>query len=63
MSAVELLNLLDELKANFVEYYNNYKKTNNIQSSFENIKNNIEITNDLQKMREFLLLELGKENK
>lgn len=63
MSAVELLNLLDELKANFVEYYNYYKKTNNIKSSFENIKNDIEITNNLQKMREFLLLEIGKENK
>ena len=63
MSAVELLNLLDELKANFVEYYNNYKKTNNIKSSFENIKNDIEITTNLQKMREFLLLEIGKENK
>lgn len=61
MSAVELLNLLDELKANFVEYYHNYKKTNNIKSSFENIKNDIEITNNIQKMREFLLLEIGKE--
>ena len=30
MSAVELLNLLDELKANFVEYYNNYKKLDSI---------------------------------
>lgn len=63
MSAVELLNLLDELKANFVIYYNDYKKTNNIKSSFQNIKNDIEITNNLQKMREFLLLEIGKENK
>lgn len=63
MSAVELLNLLDELKKNFVIYYNDYKKTNNIKSSFENIKNDIEITNNLQKMREFLLLEIGKENK
>lgn len=63
MSAVELLNLLDELKSNFVIYYNDYKKTNNIQSSLKNIKNDIEITNNLQKMREFLLLEIGKENK
>ena len=63
MSAVELLNLLDELKANFVEYYNNYKKTNNIKSSFENIKNDIAIANDLQKMRKFLLLEIEKGNK
>ena len=63
MSAVELLNLLDELKSNFVIYYNDYKKTNNIQSSFENIKNDIEITNDLQKMRVFLLLEIEKGNK
>ena len=63
MSAVELLELLDNLKTNFVEYYNNHKKINNIQSSFENIKSNIEITNNLQKMREFLLLEIGKENK
>ena len=61
MSAVELLELLDNLKKNFVEYYNNYKKTNNIKSSFENIKNDIEITTNLQKMREFLLLEIGKE--
>lgn len=61
MSAVELLELLDNLKKNFVEYYNDYKKTNNIKSSFENIKKDIEITNDLQKMREFLLLEIGKE--
>ena len=60
MSAVELLNLLDELKANFVEYYNDYKKTNNIKSSFENIKNDIEITTNLQKMRDFLLLEIEK---
>ena len=60
MSAVELLELLDNLKKNFVEYYNDYKKTNNIKSSFENIKNGIEITNDLQKMREFLLLEIEK---
>lgn len=36
MSAVELLELLDNLKKNFVEYYNDYKKTNNIKSSFEN---------------------------
>lgn len=61
MSAVELLELLDNLKKNFVEYYNNYKKINNIESSLKNIKNDIEITNDLQKMREFLLLEIGKE--
>lgn len=61
MSAVELLNLLDELKANFVEYYNNYKKTNNIKTDFKNIRSDIEITNNLQKMREFLLLEIGKE--
>lgn len=61
MSAVELLELLDNLKKNFVEYYNNYKKINNIESSFQNIKNDIEITNNLQKMREFLLLEIGKE--
>lgn len=60
MSAVELLELLDNLKKSFVEYYNNYKKTNNIQSSFQNIKNDIEITNNLQKMREFLLLEIEK---
>lgn len=63
MSAVELLELLDNLKKNFVEYYNNYKKINNIESSLKNIKNDIEITNNLQKMREFLLLEIGKENK
>lgn len=63
MSAVELLNLLDELKANFVEYYNNYKKTNNIKSSFQNIKNDIEITNNIQKMRKFLLLEIEKGEK
>ena len=63
MSSVELLNLLDELKANFVEYYNDYKKTNNIKSSFENIKNDIEITNNLQKMRKFLLLEIEKGDK
>ena len=61
MSAVELLELLDNLKKNFVEYYNNYKKINNIESSLKNIKNDIEITNNLQKMREFLLLEIGKE--
>ena len=60
MSAVELLELLDNLKKNFVEYYNNHKKINNIKSSFENIKNDIEITNNLQKMREFLLLEIEK---
>lgn len=60
MSAVELLNLLDELKANFVIYYNDYKKINNIKSSFQNIKNDIEITNNIQKMREFLLLEIEK---
>ena len=63
MSAVELLNLLDELKANFVEYYNNYKKTNNIKSNFQNIKSDVEITNNLQKMREFLLLEIEKGDK
>ena len=63
MSAVELLELLDNLKKNFVEYYNNYKKINNIESSLKNIKNDIEITTNLQKMREFLLLEIGKENK
>ena len=61
MSAVELLELLDNLKKNFVEYYNNYKKINNIESSLKNIKNDIELTNNLQKMREFLLLEIGKE--
>lgn len=60
MSAVELLELLDNLKKNFVEYYNDYKKTNNIQSSLKNIKNDIEITNNIQKMREFLLLEIEK---
>lgn len=63
MSAVELLELLDNLKKFFVEYYNNYRKTNNIQSSFQNIKSDIEITNNLQKMREFLLLEIEKGNK
>ena len=61
MSAVELLELLDNLKKNFVEYYNDYKKTNNIKSNFQNIKSDIELTNNLQKMREFLLLEIGKE--
>ena len=60
MSAVELLELLDNLKKNFVEYYNNYKKINNIESSLKNIKNDIEITTNLQKMREFLLLEIEK---
>lgn len=63
MSEIQLLELLDNLKKNFVEYYNNYKKTNNIKSSFQNIKSDIELTNNLQKMREFLLLEIGKENK
>ena len=60
MSEIQLLELLDSLKKNFVEYYNNYKKTNNIQSSLKNIKNDIEITNNIQKMREFLLLEIEK---
>ena len=49
MSAVELLELLDNLK-----------KINNIESSLKNIKNDIEITNNIQKMREFLLLEIEK---
>ena len=60
MSEIQLLELLDNLKKNFIKYYNNYKNTNNIKSSFENIKNDIEITNNLQKMREFLLLEIEK---
>ena len=63
MSAVELLNLLDELKANFVKYYNDYKKTNNIKSNFQNIKSDIEISNNLQKIRDFLLLEIEKGEK
>lgn len=63
MSEIQLLELLDNLKKNFVEYYNNYKKINNIESSLKNIKSDIEITNNLQKMREFLLLEIEKGEK